>query len=329
MTEPELAAIIGLDWADREHEISLQARDSERVERQRFAQTPEAIAAWVAQLQRRFGSRPVGIAVETSRGPLIHALLEYDGIVLYPVNPRSLQRFRETFAPSGAKADVPDADLLRELLLKHRDRLRRWQPDAVELRALRGFLEGRRKAVDLCTRLTQQERALLKEYFPQVLDWVGDDLTSDLACDFLQQWPTLAAVQQASRGELRTFYTSHHGRRRELTEARIQAIRRATPLTRDPAILEPRAMMVQLLADQIKTLGKHIAQWEAEIARRFASQTDAELFSALPGSGAALAPRLLVIFGADRTRFPAAADVQQWSGIAPVMIRSGRSCHVH
>lgn len=323
-----VAACIGIDWADQEHDVALQETGSTRVERQRLAQTPEAIHAWLIALRARFGARQVGIAVETSRGPLIHALLESEGLVLYPVNPRSLQRFRETFAPSGAKADRPDAELLCELLVKHRDRLRPWVPEAREVRALRRLVEGRRDAVDLRTKLVQQLGAALKESFPQALAWVGEELSSPLACDFLLRWPTLAAVQRARRPELRTFYTAHHCRRRELIDQRLREIRQATPLTTDPAILEPSALRVELLAQQLKTLGGSIHRYETEIAQRFAAQDDAALFSALPGSGAALAPRLLVAFGTDRTRYQRATDLQQFAGIAPVTERSGQSCVV-
>ena len=59
----------------------------------------------------------------------MHALLEVPWVVLYPVNPRSLRRFREAFTPSGAKDDAPDARLLLELLAKHRDQLTPWVPD--------------------------------------------------------------------------------------------------------------------------------------------------------------------------------------------------------
>lgn len=49
----------------------------------------------------------------------------------------------------------------------------------------------------------------------------------------------------------------------------------------------------------------------------------------MPGAGAAFAPRLLVAFGTDRTRFPSAADVQKTAGIAPITVRSGKSCVIH
>ena len=53
------------------------------------------------------------------------------------------------------------------------------------------------------------------------------------------------------------------------------------------------------------------------------------LFRALPGAGPALAPRLLVAFGSDRERFQSAAELQTFSGVAPVTKRSGKQCNVH
>ena len=324
-----LAAVIGIDWADQAHEIALQAVGCAHVERTRLPHTPEAITAWLAGLRARFPDRPVGIAVETSRGPLIHALLDHDGVVLYPVNPRSLKRFRETFAPSGAKDDVPDADLLRELLAKHRDRLRPWVPDDGATRALRRLVESRRTTVDLRTALIQQLTAALKEYFPQALAWVGHDVGSALACEFLLAWPTLEAVQRVRPARLRQFYTTHNCRRAAQIEERLREIATATPLTRDPAIIEPSVLLVETLARQLQTLATSLDRFDTEIARRFAAHVDADLFQSLPGSGAALAPRLLVAFGTDRARFPRAADVQQCSGIAPVMEKSGNSRFIH
>lgn len=323
------AAVIGIDWADQKHDIALQETGSKRVERKELRHTPEAIAEWVAELRQRFGGRSVAIALETSRGPLVHALLDYDFVVLYPVNPRSLKRFRETFFPSGAKDDVPDADLLRELLLKHQDRLHAWIPDDPETRALRRLVQSRRKAVELGTRLSQQLRAALKEYFPQSLSLVGDDLTSVLACDFLLSWPTLEKLQRVRPQTLRKFYYDHNCRSAELIEKRIQEVQTATPLTTDSAIIDTSVLMVQTLARQLKALAPSIDRFDQEIEKRFSAHADAKLFESLPGSGRALAPRLLAIFGSNRERFQSAEEVQLITAIAPVTERSGKRSSVY
>ena len=99
-----LAAYVGIDWADQEHAVCLSAADSDQREESRLPHTPAALAAFVATLRTRFQGRPVGLALEQSRGGLIHALLGHDCLVLYPVNPTTAQRYRDAFRPSGTKS---------------------------------------------------------------------------------------------------------------------------------------------------------------------------------------------------------------------------------
>jgi transposase len=76
-------------------------------------------------------------------------------------------------------------------------------------------------------------------------------------------------------------------------------------------------------------LEKSIDELEASIDKEMASHPDANLFTALPGAGKTLAPRLLTAFGSQRDRFANANEVATFSGIAPVTKRSGKSCIVH
>jgi transposase len=86
---------------------------------------------------------------------------------------------------------------------------------------------------------------------------------------------------------------------------------------------------MRCLVSQIRALHKAITDYELRIQQLMQNHPDAELFQAIPGAGAALAPRLLVAFGTDRQRFQSAADVQTLAGIAPVTKRSGKHCTVH
>ena len=110
-TTQAVAAYIGLDWGDQQHAVAVQPATGGRVEHSELAQRPETVHAWVAQLRRRFGGRPVGIAVEQRRGAVMHALMMYEFLVLYPINPKALARYREALHPSGAKDDPTDAAL--------------------------------------------------------------------------------------------------------------------------------------------------------------------------------------------------------------------------
>jgi transposase len=223
---------------------------------------------------------------------------------------------------------VPDARLLLDLLVKHREQLHAWRPSDAVTRALELLVEQRRAAVALQVELTQQLRAALKDYFPQALDWAGADLARPMAGAFLTQWPTLEAVQRARASTVRRFYTQHGCRRAAVIDARVAAIAQATPLTTDPALITSRALYVKLLAQQLLALGPSIAGLDAAIAEQFAVHPDAGIFDSFPGAGPVMAPRLLAAFGTERGRFRSAVAMQTHSGIAPITIRSARQCQV-
>lgn len=121
-SEPTLAALVAIDWADQKHDIALQpAGATTPPECFQLEHRPEALAGWIAQLRERFGGARVAVAVEQKRGALIHALMGHEFLVLYPINPATLANLRKAFHTSGAKDDPLDRDLLLELLAKPRD----------------------------------------------------------------------------------------------------------------------------------------------------------------------------------------------------------------
>ena len=326
--DEEMAAYAGLDWGDQQHAVQLQPAGGGPVEQIDLAQRPDVLHAWVAELRRRFDGRPVGIAIEQRRGAVVHALMQYEFLVLYPVNPKALARYREAFHPSGAKDDPTDAALLLDLVQTHRAQLRPWRPETVAARKLQLLCEQRRKLVQHRVALTNRLTSLLKQYFPQALDWVGT-LDSRQGCDFLRKWPTLAAVQRARPTTMRRFYQQHNCRRAAVIDDRLAQIATAQPLTTDPAIVDTLSLAVQTYATQLRTLLDAIRTFDAAIATVFADHPDHDLFVSLPGAGPVCAPRLAAAVGTDRTRWQAASALQTHAGIAPVTVRSGKTCWVH
>jgi transposase len=322
-----IAAYIGLDWADERHAVHLQSADG-KIEHLELEQKPAVLHEWVAQLQQRFGGGKIAVALEQRKGAVVHALLMYDCFVLYPINPKALARYREAFSTSGAKDDPLDSELLLDLVVRHRAKLRAWVPDTVESRTLQALCEQRRKLVNQRVALTNRLTSLLKQYFPQALEWVGD-VASVQACDFLVQWPTLAAVQRARPSTVRRFYQDHNCRKRAVIEARLAAIADARPLTTDAAVIEPLSLSVQTYATQLRALIAAIQTFDARIGEVFAQHADHDLFGSFPGAGDVCAPRLAAAFGTDRSRWDSAAELQAHSGIAPVTERSGKSIWVH
>jgi hypothetical protein len=124
----DFAALIGIAWSDWKHGLCLIGAATGKRETSILPHSPQEIDEWATTVRARFRGRPVAVCLGQSRGPLIYALLEYDFLTPHPVNPRTLSRFREAFAPSRHKDDAPDAEFLAELLLHHLGRLRPWRP---------------------------------------------------------------------------------------------------------------------------------------------------------------------------------------------------------
>jgi len=329
MNNDDYAACVALDWGDKTHAFARQLAGAERIERGAIAATPEALHAWLEQLGKTCGGRPVALAVEAGRNALLHALLEHPWLTVYPVPSATSARFRTAFTPSGAKDDGPDAVVILTLLRLHRRQLEPLVLDTPATRELTALVVARRSAVDQRTRTTNQLGSVLKGYFPQALTLAGDDLTKPLARAFLRRFPELATVQKARPATLRAFYRAHNGRSAERIAARLELAARARPLLQDRALIAPALLEVALLVDLLAVHARPITLLEARIAEAFAAHPRAALFAALPGAGPALAPRLLVAFGDNLERYPDAQSLQKYAGVAPVREKSGGKSWTH
>lgn len=78
----------------------------------------------------------MAVAVEQSRGALIHALLSHDFVVIFPIHPTTVARFREAFKFSGVKSDPLDTGQILEILTKHLNLLQPLRPDTEQTRLL-------------------------------------------------------------------------------------------------------------------------------------------------------------------------------------------------
>ena len=196
------------------------------------------------------------------------------------------------------------------------------------MRSLRRLVEARRTLVQDRVRLTNRITAALKAYFPQVLDWFRDKEAAVFA-DFIERWPTLELAQRARIDTLAAFFRTHNVRYQTAIDRRITAIRQELPLTTDLASIQPNRLLVDVLLPQLRAACAAIDRLDAEIGKLAPELPDYALFRALPGAGAALAPRLLVAFGERRERFPDAASLQKYAGVAPITKRSGNKSSVH
>ncbi len=324
----EWVACVGIDWGDKKHAYMVQTADGKKQDGW-FGSSPEEVHEWARGLGERYPGGTIIVAVEQGRGSLLYALMAYEYLVLVPINPRASKAYRESLRLSGASNDPSDAALIGDFAMKHLTELRVWRPDEERTRKIRLLCEQRRSLVDQRTALTHTLSATLKEYFPQVLQWFGDEASPYLR-EFLTHWETLEQASQASVDDITNVLKSR-GRRKAsaVSQELIEKIRVAVPLTRDTAILDACSMYARSFIALLDPLDEEIAKYDQAIAVEWADHPDRKIFDSLPGAGAVMAPRLAVAFGFERSRYDAAAELQQYSGIAPVTEQSGRHWWVH
>lgn len=326
--EKEFAAMIAIDWADQKHAWMLEVPGSSRREGGLMDHTPEAVEVWAAELRQRFGGQPVAVALEQSRGALVFMLTKYEHLVIFPVHPTVLANYRKSFRPSGAKDDIGDAGLLLDILMLHRDKLRQLDPDTTETRTLQFLVEERRKFVQEKTRCSNRLTSQLKIYFPQVLLWF-EEVGSNIVAEFLERWSTLEELQRAKPSSIKQFFIDHHSRSPERIAERLEQIRQAVPATTDAAVIVSSSTAAVAWARLLKQILVSIANYDRKIDEVARAHPDYVIMRSFPGAGPALTPRLIAAMGSRRERYQSAQEVQQYSGIAPVIASSGQQRWVH
>ena len=135
LTDNAFTAYVAIDWADAKHDICVQSAGGQQREFDCISHQVDQIEQWAQSLHKRFGGT-IAIALELSKGPIVSALQRYDFFVIFPVNPSTLAKYRETFIPSGAKDDPTDAELILDFLVRHPERFAPLNPQSVEIRTL-------------------------------------------------------------------------------------------------------------------------------------------------------------------------------------------------
>ncbi|MCP4400255.1 MAG: IS110 family transposase [bacterium] len=326
--QTEYALLLGIDWADVEHEVCWWDSSTQQRTHQQVKQDPNVLHEWLGKLQQTYPKQQIAVALEQKQGALIHGLREYDFIDIYPVNPATSAQYRNAFRTSGAKDDPGDAELILDILTFHRDKLMRLQPEDALTRQLRLLTRKRRDAVNLRTRLNNQLKDLLKQYSPLFLKICGEDLFAPMACRLLLKYPCFDDLKAADPQELRQLYRQYGSWKEALITRRLKRIQEARPLTTDPALIQTAMLEARMQASLLLQLREYISSYDRPIAQLFPTHPDAPIFDSFPGAGAVFAPRLLAAFGSDRNCFQSPDEVHNTMGISPVKKASGQSFRV-
>jgi transposase len=319
---------VGIDWADRHHDVVVIDEHGKQHAKQRVAHSAEGMMELIAFL-RSIGDvheHPEHLAciIETNKGVLITTLLEA-GLPIYPVNPKTLEKWRK---PSGAKTDTIDAFLLARKGRSDLDQLRRLEPDSPLVQELKQLTRDEDGLIQMQTRLVNQLTACLKAYYPVALELFAM-LQQKTTIAFLQAFPTLERAQQATVDDIAAVLkTAKHSKAEAKARAIVQQVHQPQ-LHADAITTRTKMRLMLTLVGQLAAVMEAITAYDKEIERIFLTHPDAMSFRVLPGAGQRLAPRLLAEWGDDRTRYQDAGSVQALAGTSPVAFQSGNFAKAH
>jgi transposase len=310
---------VGLDWGDKEHAVALLTPATGALVRFTVPHTP----AGMGQLRERLAAAGVvrGVAIERSRHLVVDELLTA-GYTVYPINPKVAKTWRDASGVQASKTDARDAETLARGLFQYGGQLRALKPDDPQTAELHGLCHGEMALIAQRTALVQQLQAALKAYYPEALDWFAD-WTTPTSWDFVVAFPEAAALRVASRKKLCGFFAKRGLGPRPCWLAKIDARAAAPAWCADPVTVAVQSQWAAALVKLLHAVDAALAVYAKRIAAVFAAHPDAAIFASLPGAGKKLAPRMLIIFGADRARYEDAGGPQKLSGTVPVTVRSG------
>jgi len=319
---------LGVDWADEFHQVWVSDPRGKKVVEMRVEQHPAGMSEFGRWLrERRAEGIELWASIEKPHGFIVDFLLDH-GVVIYPINPKALDRARDRFRMSQSKSDSFDAYVLAEFVRTDHAHLRALQPNSEQAQELKMLTRDHHRLVRQKTRLLNQIEVTLKEYYPRPLE-VFSDLESKIALDFLVQYPTPQALSELSRRNWNRFAKRQH----HLGEARCKELweKLSQPQLAIPEhVIRAKAQLLAVLVVQLKILVQAVESYSQRVQRFFASMPAAKLVKTLPGgkSGTTV-PMLWAELGDAKSRWESFKHLQAEAGGVPVTKASGKSRVVH
>jgi Transposase len=273
---------LGVDWADEFHQVWIGDEEGKKVMVTNLAQKADALSEFGRWLEEcRAQGIELWAGIEKPQGRIVDFLLDH-GVVVYPINPKALDRARDRFRMSQSKSDCFDAYVLAQFVRTDHGHLRALEPDSDKAQELKLFTRDHHRLGRHKTRILNLLDGTLKEYYPRPLE-VFADLESKLALDFLRKYPTPEALSKLSRKEWNRFATREHHLSKERCEKLWTELNK--PQLKVPEhVVRAKSQLLVVLVAQLKALSEAVDIYSEKVQRFFASIPAADLAKTLPGA---------------------------------------------
>jgi len=319
---------MGVDWGDRLHQVYVGDEEGKKVREMKVQESPEGLAEigrWLDE--RRAAGLELWAAIEKPAGRIVDFLLDH-GVEVYPVNPKAVDRVRDRYRMSDSKSDAFDAYVLAEFLRTDQAHLKVLRPSSEKAQELKILSRDQRRVGRHKTRLLHQLTTTLKEYYARPLE-AFENLETEIALDFLKQYPTPAHLSALKRKEFNRFATKQHHLSKQRCEElweKLQKPQLAVP----EHVVRAKAQLVEVLIEQLRASIKAVKIYSHKVESFFASSPAAQFAKTLPGAkSGTLVAAIWAELGDAEGRWESSRHLQAEAGAVPVTKASGKSRVVH
>lgn len=315
---------VGVDWADDHHDIYIIDDEGKKVDSFQIAHDFEGMTSFRNRVLKLPASKEqILFAIETPKNLLVDFLLD-EGYTVYTINPKSVDRYRDRYRVSAARDDTFDAMVIANIIRTDRDKHRAIIPNSLLARELKILTRDEQRLIRLKTRLINQIRACLKEYYPVALE-LFSEIDIAVTVDFLLKYP---AHSRITVNKLEKFLRQHRHSGAVKKAKEIHEKLAAPQMFVEEFTARAKSRLLITLVEQLKSLRSQLDEYQKEISLLFDQHPDSNIFKSLPGSGDKSGPRLLAEMGDNRERYSDRSELQCIAGTAPITDKSGKMKHV-
>src|SRR5436309_10932495 len=257
---------LGVDWADQTHAVWVVEERGTKVTLRTVPHTAEGLSEWGRELDEwRAQGIELWAAIERPEGRVVDVLLDH-GVVVYPVNPKALDRARDRFRQSEAKSDPFDARALAEFLRTDHAHLRAVLPSSEAAQELKLLTDDYQRQIRQQTRLVNQLTTTLKAYYPRGLEVA--ELPTALAREFLLAHPTPETLTALTQRQWQRWAGAHR-----LSEARTRelwAVLQRPQLPVPTHVVRAKGRLMQSLVAQLTLVVEVVGAYREAIEDFFA-----------------------------------------------------------
>jgi len=334
--EPEIFRVyVGIDWATAAHQVCEVTPSGTVLSERAVVHEAESLQALATALIERAGgdAAAVAVGIEVPHGAVVETLLER-GLVVFALNPKQLDRFRDRFTVAGAKDDRRDARVLADAVRTDRHAFTRVRLPAAHVVELREETRLHEELRSQWNQVTNRLRQQLARFYPQLLQLGDVDEPWLWALYELAPTPGAAAAVRPARMTrlLRTHRIRRHSAASVLEKLRTPA------LTVAPGTVEAAQRHIAVLLAQVRLLHRQRQECDRCVATLLTREevagaprpdgprrehSDLEILLSLPGAGNLVVATMLAEAG-EALAARDSTTLRTRSGVAPVTRRSGK-----